>query len=255
MVAVAVLSCITVLLPVDAFASSSGEITRAVVTGGWESGSFAGTAIRANHCEEVPEEREPRPPGEPGESSSSVIQPSSAPWECGWIAYATLGPGSSSSDCSSPQREWGSLGAGVQLVWTGEELDSAGSSQFDLPNVDLQYGGAAPLLCLSAVESYPRRFMCIGGPEERCERYVITHRTYQLDSALLEPSSVTESPVSPPAQASPQDITAPPAPYPRSCRGKKHRHHRQRVKARARGRHSHKAVAEGAPRHNRCGRH
>ena len=105
----------------------------------------------------------------------------------------------------------------MQLAWIGPELVGPGSAGFDLPAVALQYGSAAPLLCLSAVETVPERMGCI--PEIDCPGYRLVHRTYQLDSAVLE---VASSPA-PQSQAVP-------APPPLRCKkpGKRSRQRRHK---------------------------
>jgi hypothetical protein len=75
-------------------------------------------------------------------------------------------------------------------VWAGSELKEAGSATFDIGEVPLQHGDAAPLLCLSAVETDYATKMCV--PEIDCSGFGYFHRTHQLDAALLE--VVTEPP-------------------------------------------------------------
>ena len=182
---------VALVLPGGAIASSSGEITRALVSSDWTTASIAASAVRSKGCVEPPEEKigkEP-PPGEefPERPFETIITsgPEYAPWECGWIAFATLGPGTSADDCASPGRRWGSFEKGVRLVWESTELKDPGQAQFDLQNVALNDGYAAPLLCLAAVEAIPEGYC-----KERkfgfdCW-YRILHKTDQLDSAQLE---------------------------------------------------------------------
>lgn len=192
---------LALLAPSIASASSSGAIARSQVSADWALASLAGIATRTNDCEEPPAGG-PAPPEEPGggpggpDELAEPIQPETAPWECGWIAYATVGPGTAQADCSSPGRRWGSIGNGVQLVWSSEELTEAGSVDFDLGNVGLTYGANAPLLCLAAVKAVFEEVMC-EGEEPSCPPYVVEHRVDQLDSAILEP----ETPASSPSQA------------------------------------------------------
>jgi hypothetical protein len=124
---------------------------------------------------------------------------------CGWIPYATVGPGTSQADCSSAGRRLDSLGQGVQLVWEGKEIGGPGSAGYDLQDVQLENGPNSPLLCLSAVEAVAESIMCAaeelpGGAT--CPPYVVEHVYYQLDSALLEPPSV-EGPTTAPALSPP----------------------------------------------------
>lgn len=166
--------------PSVALGSSTGELTRVQVSANWTHGSLAGTAARLSGCVRPPE-------GGPG--SLPPKQPQSAPWECGWIAYATVGPGSSPGDCASPDRRLAALGPGVQLLWSSEELLAPGSAAFDLPDVNLEFGEAAPLLCLSAVEAVAEGLVCTDDVESDCPAYAIWHQHFQLAGQLLHPES------------------------------------------------------------------
>lgn len=168
-------------IPSGAVASSSGEITRAQVNPDWTTASVAGSTVRSNGCIQPPDGVPGKAPGE--EFPAPLAPPSSPPGVCGWIPFATVGPGSSQADCSD--RDWGSLGDGVQLVWAGPELTGAGSAMLDDTSTALDYGAVAPLLCLSAVETDVATKVCI--PEIDCSGYWYVHQTHQLDSALLEP--------------------------------------------------------------------
>lgn len=178
-------------VPAGATASSSGEITRALVSSDWTTASVAAFAVRSNECGEPPEGiagKEP-PPGEfPAPDEPTIIStPGAAPWRCGWIAFATLGPGASADDCASPERRWGSFGKAVQLIWKGPELKGPGLAQLDLQDATLGGGSASPLLCLAAVEAVFQQVQCKEGKfGSSCPPYRIVHSTYQLDSALLE---------------------------------------------------------------------
>lgn len=183
-------ACLIVALalwaPCVAAGSFSGEITRAQVTADWANASLAGFAEGSVHCahgkggvggKEPPEGPGLFPWGPP-------VLPDSPPWACGWIPLATLGPGASQADCSASNRRWGSIGDGVQLVWSGYER-GGGLAPFDLGDVALTHGNQAPLLCLSVIAA-EEGFVCqaVGCPE-----YVIGHATHLLDSALLEVAS------------------------------------------------------------------
>lgn len=196
-------ACLAVALalgvPAGALASSSGEITRALVSPDWKTATIAGSAIRENVCPERIEG--PKPPPEPPEKEPTddptiihVKGPGYPPGECGWIAFATVGPGSSSTDCASPARRWGSFGDDVRLVWSSAELKTSGESSFDL-EVGLQSGSSAPLLCLAAVEAFLK--------QEKCDKFlpcswVLSHRTYELDSAPLGVVAPLALPLAPP---------------------------------------------------------
>lgn len=177
------------VLPAGALAFSSGEITRATTMPDWGSASLAGIAERTHYCDH---EEGPEPPAGGTGESPPPRQPESAPWACGWIPYVTLGPGSSQSDCAAPTRRLGTLGPGVQLVWLGPELKGPGSVAFDLRDVGLEHGAAAPLACLSVVEAVREDVIC---PEDGspCPPYAIVHRHDQLDSALVEVTSSTQN--------------------------------------------------------------
>jgi hypothetical protein len=185
--------------------SSSGEISRAQVSPDWTMASIAGVASRTNECVEPPEEPEPPEGPEPGESSGPTppIEPESPPQMCGWIPYATVGPGTSQADCSSAGRRLDSLGQGVQLVWEGKEIGGPGSAGYDLQDVQLENGPNGPLLCLSAVEAVVESLMCEVEEEGGTCPYVVEHAYYQLDSALLEPATPSVSPATTSALSSP----------------------------------------------------
>jgi hypothetical protein len=193
-----------------ALASSGGEITRAQVTPGWTLAGIAGiasTTLQAEACTEPPEPPEP-PREEPVEGEEWEGAPPEEffrPETCSWIPYATVGPGASQADCSSPGRRRDSLGEGVQLVWAGDEMENPGSISFDLSGVLLNYGSSSPLLCLSATEAVLEAMYtgeCPFGSRDNCfSGYSVVETYQQLDSALLEPvASPTEKPASGPAQ-------------------------------------------------------
>jgi hypothetical protein len=228
--------------------SSSGEISRAQVSSDWTTASIAGVANRINECVEPPEEPEPEGP-EPGESSGPMppIEPESPPRMCGWIPYATVGPGASQADCSSAGRRLDSLGQDVQLVWAGKEIEGPGSASYDLQDVQLENGPNSPLLCLSAVEAVVESVMCEVVEGGTCP-YAIEHAYYQLDSALLEPPT--------PSMGNPTAISAlsPPARsriFPgrvRYCRTVKPRRKGRRSNTSAKsGRHASVATAKHKP--------
>lgn len=207
-IAVALAALVCSLTPAAASGSSSGEVTRAEVDAEWTSASIAGVAVRTNDC--VQGSTGPKPgPGE--EPPPPPKLPNSPPWECGWIPYATVGHGSSLEDCSSPSRRWNSIGAGVQVVWVGPELKASGSAEFDLAEVDLEHGSAAPLLCLSAVEAVREGVAC--APEVSCPPYAVVHTVYSLGAAKLE--------VTQPVR---RDALGPTEPGPQRCSRAKHKH-------------------------------
>jgi len=191
-----VLLWVSLLAPAAASGTSSGEITRAEVSPDWTTASISGTAVRSNYCPPLPPPPPPGPEGPEKPGEKLPVPPSSPPWRCGWIPFATVGPGSTQADCT------GLAGEGVQLVWVGSEIKGPGSEGFDLPVTALQHGSAAPLLCLYAVETVYERRVCI--PEIDCSGYGAVHHTHRLDSALLE---VVPPPLAP-------SIAPPPPPEP-----------------------------------------
>lgn len=182
LVTVTILAFVGMVFPAGAAATVEGQITGAVADPAWSFGSFAGEVDQASGCVEAPEA--------PGSSDP----PQAA---CGWTPFATVGPGSSPGDCSSPGRRWKSIGPGVQLVWLGDEGDGSGSQAFDLTGVALNYGAAAPLLCLSAVEPVLESVECQEG-ETTCPPYKIVNRYRQLDAATI---SAEEAPAEDPSSA------------------------------------------------------
>ena len=84
----------------------------------------------------------------------------------------------------------------MQLVWVGSELRAGGTVPFDLADVALEHGAAAPLLCLSAVEAKVMMVATTCAPEVACSPYRVVHQTYSLDAASLEVPRAAESPAS-----------------------------------------------------------
>jgi hypothetical protein len=218
---VTLLALASVVVPAAAHGALGGAITRAQATSDWTTASIAGVAVRPGDCIEPPKGPEPGPGEgeEPLEGPTIIDGPDSAPWTCGWIPYLTVGPGSVASDCSSWGRRWNSLGSEVQLLWLGPEDRGGGPLGFDLSGAPLEYGAAATLLCLAAVEAVPEGVGCPAVEGVKCPPYAIVHRTYQLDSAVLEATEPDLGlPSPPPLLGSPT-----PLPSPDSCKrpGKK----------------------------------
>lgn len=192
------------LLPAGAL-GASGSITRAEATYDWSQGGVAAVVYRTVECVEMPPL--PEPPRYP--RLRPVQGTSQEPIEyfspCAWIPYATLGP-ESSEGCAAPDRRWPNIGEGVQLVWSDGERTGVGSARFDLPELPLEYGADAPLLCLSVIEADAERVACAQVFPSPCPPYAIVGRHYQLDSALLE---AAQPPA--PAVGSPVGAPAPPA--------------------------------------------
>jgi len=236
----AVSTALALVIPATAAASVTGDITRTEVDQGWTTAALAGLAVEELDCEEGPE-------GPVSPEGGTPVQPKTPPSECGWIAYATVGPGTSISDCSSSTRRLNSIGTGVQVLWEGEEVRGAGLAQFDLSNVDLDYGAAAPLLCLSVVEAVRVQVECQEG-EEACPPYAVVHRYRHLDAALLEPVPLPI--LDPPASVGP--LTSEPIiRSPKPCARVKAKHQRRRQQ-RAKASLSHRVKVSRPARRRGC---
>jgi len=181
------------LAPASVAGSSAGEITRAEVDSDWTSARIAGIAVRTSGCEEPPEEPEPPEESEEPEPPEGWEPPDwgpepeptrleSEPWDCGWIPFATIGPGAAASDCTKPDRRWGSIGGGSQIVWIGPELHDAGSAAFDVSGIAAS--PSSPLLCLSAVETVYESRICPAIFD--CEGWDAFHRDQLIDHAGFE---------------------------------------------------------------------
>jgi hypothetical protein len=124
-VALAAVLTVAAVWATSAFATT-GQITTALVSPGWLQGSFAG-AVEWTACAHP------------------------APTDCTWTAYATVGPGSSTDACLSPDRRLNSLGSGIQLVWQGEKRTGAGSASFQATDFPLD-GTPGKVLCVATAE-------------------------------------------------------------------------------------------------------
>lgn len=158
-----------------ASAAWSGDITRAAANENRVSASIAGM-IEWTGCEHWVT-RGPR--------EDSYESP-----HCGWLAYATLGPGSESSDCETHDRDLAHLGGEVTLIWQGEEevryeRDFLGFATFDKTSVPLS--GSNRLVCLSIIEAAPEYALTfcpaqIGFP---CPWFETLKFQHEVASALL----------------------------------------------------------------------
>lgn len=192
--------------------AASGTIALAETDPNWTKANLAGAVYRTIECLSFPPG--PKPPPGPGPEWPGWEPPPEPPEHfsrCAWIPYATLGPASEDS-CSSPDRQWPALGDGVQLVWSGGEQTGVGSARFDLRDLPLEYGSAAPLLCLSVIEAATSNtFLCVAVFPSPCPAYVIVGRHFQLGSKLLAARSpISESPIS--SAGSNAGLAAQPAP-------------------------------------------
>lgn len=217
---VVVAAGMVVLLSVDAAlaiasvsgASVSGEISRAEANEAWTTGSIAGSAEWTD-CSEGPEE----PGFEPFSEGEGEIIWDPGPPSCSWTPYATLGPGSSPTDCSGRRLDQ-PLPSGVSVVWEGETRTAAGSESFDVPEVPLN-GASNQLLCLSLLETVDEPAICIEGEmatpqaagyeaevgEFECPEYLPVPYHHTLDARFLaavghpaDPAPAESDPPAPP---------------------------------------------------------
>lgn len=129
------------MCPSSSWATPTGEITRAVLSPDEVTANLAGSATW-NGCEPPPLEEPVWP----------VIELYWDTSDCGWIPFATVGPGESSDDCAdSDRRRPEDLGSGVVLVWSGSESQTPGVQSFDLTEASVA-GATGQLLCLSRLE-------------------------------------------------------------------------------------------------------
>lgn len=113
---VSVFACALALtLPAYSLAAG-GEFTQAESNAGWTQGSLAGS-VTWTGCENAvaPPVEGPENPGEGGKSTTPLAPES--PY-CGWTPYVTVGPGTGPAECDSAERQLGSLGPEVGLVWS-----------------------------------------------------------------------------------------------------------------------------------------
>lgn len=166
--------------------ASVGQITKAQVNADGTEAEIAGSVTWAGCVHQVLLPKEPRkekPPIGWPEGPEEKIWPS--PY-CGWIPFATLGPGSTIADCSSVGRQNPEQqGDGVVLVWFGAERRDIGSEEFDLSGVSLD--ATSQLICLSAVEIAPSRdFACAFYVGFECPPYRMARFPLVFASASLE---------------------------------------------------------------------
>jgi hypothetical protein len=204
---------VVAMLSTDSAFGSSGEITQAQASSDWSHASIAGIVYRTDACVDQPAPT--LPPWDP-----ELAEPPEYFPRCGWIPYATLGPAAPEDDCSSSARRWPTIGEGVQIVWEGGERTGVGSAPFELPEVPLQYGSDAPLLCLSVVEAAVEGIFCVQIVGFPCPPFAIVPRRYQLDSALL---SVQPQVPGAPGSGSPPGAEQKPSLHRRHCRRRRQR--------------------------------
>lgn len=188
-------------LPAGTAAASSGEITRAEATAGWTQASIAGT-VEWTGCEHwvewEPNQWELEFPGDYHELLESLEPPRFAeygeffPFQyCGWLPYATVGPGSEPSDCESDDRDLFGLGAEVDLVWEGEPSTSWQQIFFETASFDETEGPLSNpnnrLACLSIIEVAPKpeAVVCVEEVGVICPPFVIAKFRHEVASALL----------------------------------------------------------------------
>jgi hypothetical protein len=187
-------------------APPSSEITRAFASAGWTRGSIAG-AITWNGC------------------ANAIMPPASSHFPsgefmslpllyCAWVPYATIGPGSSESECAAPDRDWPALGEDVALAWWSGKGSAPGLATFDLPAVSLD-GVPGQLLCLSAIEiaQVAETLPCTAPepslpPGWRCSEETNAY-AYDLGSALLAAPTAAESGGQPSRPKGPAPLVSP----------------------------------------------
>jgi hypothetical protein len=148
-----VLAALAAVVAAPANASAtSGAVTKALASPSWTSATIAGSATWTGcHLQPPKSPEEPKPPKEEGEEE--VGAPDSPPPRCGWTPFATVGPGTQASECSSAARLWPeALGPGVTLAWQGSEGESEGTASFEVSGVPLD-GSAGQLVCLGLIET------------------------------------------------------------------------------------------------------
>jgi hypothetical protein len=191
---------VTLIVPANAL-GSSGEITRAAATADWTEASIAGSVAWSGCADAVAPW--------PRSSSGPRAEVASPPPHCGWIPYATIGPGVSESECASADRDWPDLGEDVAVVWWDGELSGEGTAEFDFANLSLD-GVPGKLLCVGVIEraGTGEKISCAPGepipPGRHCP-HAIFSRSIVFGSALLTPR--TPEPEEP---ASPEEPSTPP---------------------------------------------
>lgn len=243
--------------PASSFGSASGEIFHAV---GEEGAVSSGGGVEWEGCDHRVPPTPPRPPtppyppGYPWEVGPYVVVSPSPPY-CGWIPFATIGPGSSEADCSSADRARpDELGEDVRLVWLGEEQRALGSQEFDASALSASEE-TDRLVCLSLIEIAPVAVVCPMIVGIDCPPFVMAEFSHELDAALVEwrhPASNEEgtddsgsSPASGGTPPSPAGSPGPPVSDPPSASGapQKHRGKARHKRHRRLQAHRHKAVA------------
>jgi hypothetical protein len=208
--------------------ATTGQITTALVSPNWLEGDFAG-AIEWTACAHPA----PKPAPPPEEGGGPVASSSFEYVDCTWTAYATVGPGSSSEACLSPDRRVNSLGVGVQLVWQGEKRTGAGSASFQANDFPLD-GTPGKVLCLATAEETTdgTELPCMPPgppipPGWHCPYVMVTYFA-TLDSRVLElPREPAPTSSSASTSSSAQAFSASP--------GHSRHRHRHRAKRRHRG--------------------
>jgi hypothetical protein len=138
--------CVACAAPTPAAASGffDGQASgSATASPDWSNGSFSGSVEGAHQC--------PNVHVDVFDPEFELLGPPEYVGYCGWIPFATVGPGDGPEDCSKPGRYLpDDLGAGVVLVWLGDEHRGRDADGFDVAGVALN-GFAEPLLCISVV--------------------------------------------------------------------------------------------------------
>lgn len=212
---VAYAAAITAIVAPSATASS-GEITKELANPEGTEAEIAGSVSWTGCTHTVPYEHIIHVPPMPGQEGPwlPVYRGYPAPY-CGWLPFATVGPGQEESDClAQGRRDPGSLGQEVALVWSASERRDLGQEDFDVTGVPL---GQGQLVCLSAIEVAPSRdFVCAFYVGFECPPYVMARFPVTFASASIETDSNALSDPSPGGPPVGGSSTGGPGPSPTS---------------------------------------
>jgi hypothetical protein len=188
-----------VILPVGTAMASGGEITQAEASSDWTTAHLAGWASWAGCGVSGPSD----PLESFLEGPLTDIQ-TRAP--CYWRPFVTVGPGSTEGDCEENDRLPWSNDETVSLAWTGQEVSTGGTQDFDLPEVPL---GKTPgqLACLGFVETVYNT--CAPTKGNVCPMWFSATHVGVLDSASLESPEAIVDPKEPPTEPEELEIEEP----------------------------------------------
>lgn len=188
---VATLTLAITLIAAPSAVGSSGEISRAVANSTWTKGSVAGSVDWTGCEHSVPLPSKPPVKPGPGDLEEPWQEELAPPPYCGWIPFATVGPGSDPAQCNTTDRRWpDGLGEGVTLAWVGLERRDVGTTEFDVSAIPLD-GGSEQLVCLSVIEIAPEGVACAQVVGVYCPPYVMARFPRTLASASLVSQCLT----------------------------------------------------------------